>query len=234
MYEIVRIYVLIDPITFEIRYVGKTVKTLSTRMGNHTYYALHPLTYRDRWHGKLLRRGYSPEICLVQEVLEPHWIEAERYWIQYFRSIGCPLTNSTEGGDGATGHVKSAETRAKMSKTMTGRKHSPETRAKLSASHKGIKQTPQAIEKRVAPLRGKKRPPEIGAKISAAKMGHEVSAEARAKISAAHTGRSNPHVGYVHSEETKAKRSAALKGRPWTAARRAAEDARQSLQRLPV
>lgn len=37
--------------------------------------------------------------------------------------------------------------------------------------------------------RGKKRDPAIGAKISASKMGHEVAAETRAKISAAFKGR---------------------------------------------
>jgi very-short-patch-repair endonuclease len=55
---------------------------------------------------------------------------------------------------------------------------------------------------------GRKHTPEAKAKISASKMGHAVSAETRAKISAAHKGRP----GHKHTADAKAKISAAKIG----------------------
>ncbi len=78
------------------------------------------------------------------------------------------------------------------------------------------------------------------AKISAAKKGKALSAEHRARLSAAHKGykftdeaRANMSAalkGKKHgpmSKEQKVKLSVAMKGKPWTAARRAAQEARK-------
>lgn len=86
------------------------------------------------------------------------------------RDVGGPLVNKSDGGEGgATGVVRSEETRAKMS--AANRNRSPETRAKLSAAHKGKPKSPEAV-----------------AKSAAAKRGVKLSAETRAKMSASHTG----------------------------------------------
>lgn len=131
-----KIYVLVDPDTGEIRYIGRTSQQLSTRLRDHI---------RDRksghkkyWIDSLRSKDLVPRIVLLQEVMDTEWPEAERYWISYFRSIGCPLTNMTNGGDGNVGCQLSDETRAKMRRLRNERGPiSAVTRAKTSASMLG-------------------------------------------------------------------------------------------------
>lgn len=47
-----------------------------------------------------------------------------------------PLTNHTDGGEGASGALRSPELRARLSKIFTGRKPTAETRARMSAASK--------------------------------------------------------------------------------------------------
>ena len=57
----------------------------------------------------------------------------ERFWISYFRQIGCELTNSTDGGDiGSLGHKKTKEQIDRMRVAITGIKKRPHTRKPLS------------------------------------------------------------------------------------------------------
>lgn len=78
-------------------------------------------THKGYWIRQLLRDGLMYEV----EVLEVHaraedLPEAEMFWIAYFRSVGCRLTNMTAGGDGTWGTKKSVETRRKMSMARGG------------------------------------------------------------------------------------------------------------------
>ena len=99
------IYVLIDPRTEEIRYVGKTSRQLELRL---------------RGHRRVF--DWNPRIELVQEVPDDFWQEAERYWITYFRAIGCPLANVNSGGGGvAIGYRQSKEHSARISAALKGR-----------------------------------------------------------------------------------------------------------------
>lgn len=107
------VYVLIDPRTDEVRYVGKTSKPLRVRLAGHMHD--RGKYHRAYWVQQLVRQGYEPRIELVQEVHDDHWREAERYWIAYFRTIGCDLTNATAGGEGGAKEYRhSDDTRAKM------------------------------------------------------------------------------------------------------------------------
>lgn len=133
--------------------------------------------------------------------------------IAQFRAAGVALANLTDGGDGASGAKRSAETRARMSASnkgkRLGRKESAETRAKLSAIRKGRKISPEAVAKTAAFHRGRNRSPETLAKMSAALKGKNVgrrySEETRAKLGAARRG-------HKHSDETRAKMSAKQRG----------------------
>ncbi len=60
--ESVNIYVLIDPRTNEIRYVGKTSQPLSGRLSSHRFDAKNSTSHRARWIAKLIRLGYNPLI----------------------------------------------------------------------------------------------------------------------------------------------------------------------------
>lgn len=189
--ESVNIYVLIDPRTNEIRYVGKTVQSLSERLTGHRHAARRGgKSHRDRWIAQLLRCGYDVRIERVQLVSSECWEEAEKHWIAYYWSIGCPLTNMTDGGDcGPTlpgelnpfyGRTHSDETRDTIRQSRLGTVATPATRAKLSAIHKAN------------PNGGTFRP------------GHQWSDESRAK-------RSESQKGVLHTAEEKAKMSASAK-----------------------
>jgi hypothetical protein len=164
------IYILRDPETNAIRYVGKA-DNLEKRLQRHLQKDVD--SHRSRWVNSLKRRGLKPVIELVEEVPYDQWPERERYWIARFRAQGCDLTNTATGGNGGSGPV-SPEVRAKISAANKGRKFPPmseETRRKMSESRKGRKNSPEAIAKTAAALRGRKASPETRAKLSMAHKG---------------------------------------------------------------
>jgi hypothetical protein len=113
--------------------------------------------------------------------------EAERFHIEYLRSLGLPLLNVTDGGGGIRGFKHSPESIAHMRAVHT----TPEALARSSATHKG---KPKSLEQRVkmsVSSKGKTKSPEHSAKVSATwktKMDTpEGQAHVRAFIESAHT-----------------------------------------------
>lgn len=96
------IYVLIDPKTDEVRYVGKT-NSLSKRLYNHISTARKnkSKSHKNNWINGLLNESLSPKIEIIDEVPEDMWEIFEIYWIDQFRQWGFKLTNVCEGGEGA-------------------------------------------------------------------------------------------------------------------------------------
>lgn len=131
-------------------------------------------------------------------------VEIER--INQLRRIGVRLCNLTDGGDGTSGWVKSAEWRAKLSAAHKGKTVSPEVRAKISAAVKTSGYVPSL---------------EIRQKMSDAHKGHHrnvgrvQSPEEIAKRSASLKG-TKSRLGQTRSPEERAKSSAKLKGRVQT------------------
>ena len=116
------------------------------------------------------------------------------------------LYNLTGGGEGESGRVISLEHRAAVSRAKKGKAMSPETKAKISAALKGKKKSPEAIEKVRCAQTGKKRGPLSKEALDARKFG------------------TNPgHTGHKHDSESRAKMSAKLRGKPWSAKRRLAQ-----------
>jgi hypothetical protein len=102
------------------------------------------------------------------------------------------------------GRKHSDETKAKVSKASASRIHSDETKAKISVSHKGKKKSESQIEK----MKQFQHTPETKEKMRESRRNRaSASAETRAKMSAASKGRPK-------SEETKLKMSASAKGKP--------------------
>lgn len=124
--------------------------------------------------------------------------------------VGGPLANLTDGGEGASGNILSAESRAKIglsaigNKRSLGKKQSAETRAKqrmialnrsdeykawtrnnLSTFNRGKKLSAEHIEKMAAAKRGKKQSAETIAKRALSNTGKKRTAETRARMSAA-------------------------------------------------
>ncbi|XKM40339.1 NUMOD3 domain-containing DNA-binding protein [Rhizobium ruizarguesonis] len=107
------------------------------------------------------------------------------------------LANLTDGGEGASGHIMSEETRAKIGAVHAGKRLGPEhrakllarisdpsdeTRAKMSEAQKGRKHTDATLAKMSASNAMHR--PEIRAKVSAALTGRVMGVEWRASMSA--------------------------------------------------
>jgi len=200
------VYALSDPRYGIVRYVGKA-NNPKRRLAMHLLKAARGKEHNHRvcWLLSLIRAGIRPTIAVLEEGVGPEWQESEKKWIRAFRELGNDLVNSTDGGEGTTGYVETAEHRAKISaamkKTMTperharlvemcrNRRHTPESKAKLSAKHRGKKLSSEHIAKLVASHIGNPfgytHSPETKAKIAASNTGKHHSAETRAKLSAA-------------------------------------------------
>lgn len=185
------VYILSDPRSGEIRYVGMTRKTIDARLRRHLVSESdqrNGRTYRARWVQSLKRLGLRPHVALVQAVPGDSGGAAERYWIAYFRSVGCPLTNGSDGGDGSRGYVMSDAHRKAVGHAATakwqkwrdeGRRISDETRERLRIKALGRKASDEAKAK----MRGPRKPltTEHREKIRLALIGRPKSPEHRKK-----------------------------------------------------
>lgn len=93
------IYILRDPITKKIRYVGKT-NNIKQRYKNHINKNRDKKTHKRNWINKLREKGKKPIIEIIDEANNTNWKEKEKYWIRYYLDKNCKLVNETNGGDG--------------------------------------------------------------------------------------------------------------------------------------
>lgn len=152
------IYLHLDPLTDEVRYVGKghdrRAYSFSHRKGHH-----------KNWIAKLAKNNLKPKVEIFQDKLtEKEALEQEVFWIDYFLSVEERLTNATLGGEGTCGY-----------------KFPEELKKRLNADKIG-KPAVEATKRAAELARGKKRPPEIGAKISKARKGMKFSEEHKANL----------------------------------------------------
>jgi hypothetical protein len=192
----VKIYTLKHPDTLEVRYVGKTVRSLSRRLGNHIANAKGNKhnKHLSNWILNILALGKRPIIELIEEVDSSVWQEREKYWITQFSN----LINLTEGGDGCKGFLHDEATRIKCGVANIGRRHTQEFKDALSNR-----------------LRGTNLTEEHKARIGAANRGKVRTIATRQKLSEAHKG-------ILQSEESRRKISETIKA--WWAKRKSIED----------
>jgi group I intron endonuclease len=99
----IKIYTLTDPLTNQVRYVGKTSKSLDERLAYHFYDLKRGKNkHKINWFNKLIDLGLKPIIEIVDEVDDDDWQFWERYWISQFKTWGFNLINYLEGGEGYT------------------------------------------------------------------------------------------------------------------------------------
>lgn len=170
------IYVLTEPLSGEIRYVGWTATSLEIRLARHLRDARHGSDHRRTWLRSLQRRGLTPTIDAIQSVPFSCWAEAERYWIRHFRERGCPLTNGTDGGEGTPGQTHTAEARARMSKAHRERPRGP--RGPMSDAQKTKLRAATAVQMA---------DPAMRAAVSAVHAGKTLGKEQREAVSRATT-----------------------------------------------
>jgi hypothetical protein len=150
------IYMLIDPITEECRYIGKA-KDAHKRYIRHIWEAKKPGKKKHLycWIKSLLNKGEKP-IQIIIDVVQD-WKYWEAFYIEYYKYLGCNLTNLSVGGQGSLGHkhteewkkaqgiratgntnrlghIASEATKKKMSLAKIGKKKSEETKKKMSES----------------------------------------------------------------------------------------------------
>lgn len=123
--------------TGEVFYVGKGTRTNNKQYGRA--YSRH--TRSKLWTSVAAKAGYSVAIiadffdeadafCLERQLISQH---GRRHL------VAGPLVNMTDGGEGMSGHVPSAQTKAKRRSSMIGRILSQITRDRISASLRGEK-----------------------------------------------------------------------------------------------
>lgn len=161
---------------------------------------------------KLAKLGMCVEVRMVASGLfekEAFDLEIER--IAFWRLAGTKLTNSTNGGEGATGLVWSKKSRRLARKISKKRMASKKIRKAISKKLKGRSHEGEALENFLAAMakrKGVKLKP-FSAKTKknmsrSAKLREKPSVETRKKMSVSHTGSKR-------TSETKAKMSASAK-----------------------
>jgi len=103
------------------------------------------------------------------------------------------LRNRSDGGDGASGAIRSAETREKLRQANLGKQRPQWVYDKIAASNRGKKASPETRAKISAIHKGKKCTEEHKRKVSEAKKGFKHTEEAKRKISIGHRKKAKPH-----------------------------------------
>lgn len=165
------IYALLEPDDNVVRYVGKTVGSVTERVGHHyTEARSGHVSHKCHWLRQLLAAGRMAR-WVVLDVAGSDWAEREREWIAFYRALfGDLLTNLADGGGGSLGYKLSPEQRRRQSRAL--RKPKP----------------PGFGEKIGNYWRGRSLSAEHRAKVSAARLGTHLSPEHRAKLSASQSG----------------------------------------------
>jgi len=142
------IYSLTDPITLQVRYIGKTTIGIKNRFKNHLI--TKESNYKTNWISSLKNQGLIPILELVDVVDSKDWKFWEKHYISLYKSWGFKLTNLTNGGDGfEPGHIVSEETKTKISKKLKLYKFPQSRKNNISKSLKGRKLSKAHIEKQI-------------------------------------------------------------------------------------
>lgn len=199
----------IQDITGNVRYIGKTSKSIEERFSVHLSHAKRGTkNHVYNWIRSCMKQGYLPLIKIIDGPIDGDGSLEEMYWIARFKREGCNLTNQTLGGEGNPGYIPSEEARLKMINSHLGVKlgpHSEEHKRKISESNKGLKRSLETRLRVSQAQIGKKLSQEQKDKISKLNKGRIVSDSVKMKISIA-------NIGKKRTEETKRKLSISHKG----------------------
>ena len=193
------------------QYVGQTRTSVEYRIKEHIW-KKSPI---GRDIKELGRENFSVEtieVCFSHEEVDYR----ERFWI---KELDCKVPkgyNRTDGGNGSSGVVCSAETREKIAAAKRGRPLSPEHRAAIAATNRGRKPSPEEIAKAAAARRGKPLSPEHRAAIGAGHRGKKHSPEWVKKQADAQRGRKISPEAIAKMLATKEDRGTTGRGVPKT------------------
>jgi transcriptional regulator with XRE-family HTH domain len=152
------IYGLTDPLSGQLRYIGKSSGGLKRPKQHGMPSRLNKEKgYKVNWIKSLHTMGLTYGVVVIQELDSIEEMDnLERQWINYFKALGCPLTNIALGGTSYTGifglmtneHKKAISKALKgrpfsdihkkrLSQVQIGRVASEATKLKMSQSRKG-------------------------------------------------------------------------------------------------
>ncbi len=193
------IYGLTDP-DGTVRYIGKSTSGLFRPRAHGGAALKNDRTHKGNWIRSIRARGLDYGVRVLEIVTDASALSTiEIRWIAYGRAEGWPLTNLTDGGEGAHGAIRTAEQRARLSAALRGKPH---------PWNAGRNKSPEVIAKIKAALTGRVRSASHCAAIAIANKGRVATTETRARLRTA-------HLGMKQSDETKAKRAASRKA--WAA-----------------
>lgn len=181
----------------EVFYVGK----------GHGNRAFDTKNGRNRhWKNIVRKHGLCVEFiqCGLREL---YAFELEKTLIEMYGRIDNGtgiLCNMTDGGDGASGCIRSEETRAKVSAVHKGKTISAETKAKIGNANRGKAPSAEHRAKISAAISGENHPMfgMLGDKNPL--FGKRLTKEHKEKISKAMSGENHPFFGKSLSDEHRA------------------------------
>jgi len=201
--KVTTIYALVNPTTGIPFYVGKA-NNAHKRFTKH----LHEAALWSKWAsgggrneerppkvsnvGKcsaidgITKDGLIPEVRILERCTLPQWAAREKFWHSELEKSGAILTNSAECGAGCTYQTQRAI--EAMRSSRTGLKASPETCARISKAIRSSLRVKAGNKAR----KGKRKPEGFGAMVSRNWTGRKHSDETKAKISAARKGVRQP------------------------------------------
>lgn len=192
------VYGLIDPRDGELRYIGATGYDLVYRLNRHCGQESLGNTHKCNWIRELLREtGRIPcTMILHEDRSREDMYESEKRLIALFRSFGFNLTNTADGGQGASlrgerNGMFGVHTFSGVNHPMFGKHHSPETLVRMSTAKLGEKNAMYGDHRfsgEKNPNYGKSASVETRAKMSAVRIGRKPSKETITKLSAVRTG----------------------------------------------
>ncbi len=141
------IYILIDPVTQEARYVGKTHRQVPrVRFNRHISSARNNTTQTHcaHWIRTLLAANLLPLFTIIETGHGEGWEIAEKKWIAEYRHQGAPLTNLTAGGQGVPGVRNTEEARGRLRAAL----NRPEVKARQKANMAETNKRPDVRERR--------------------------------------------------------------------------------------
>jgi hypothetical protein len=117
--EKVKIYVLIDPITLKVKYIGRTkIKNLNTRLSQHITKAKYykDNTHKSNWIRSLLKINSRPYIKKIATV--EGWKESYIFEKNLINKYKSRLVNHNDRGEGGLNTIVTVEQRKKISNTL--------------------------------------------------------------------------------------------------------------------
>lgn len=115
----VNIYVLIDPLSCKIRYIGRTKNGLNTRLIGHLSKSKNKQTHKDYWIQSILKVGLVPKIKLFKIVYGwSNSYKIEQELISKGIKFGLNLTNSHDRGEGGVNRIVTKEQKQKISNSL--------------------------------------------------------------------------------------------------------------------